>query len=204
MINSISSAIIPRSSLCCLKKWKKPANITGFKYVVPKKDVFVKETPEVLNETPCIQVKPFESGIKDDRLEELWVERRSFTYPFRDEEFPNEYICKDSSGKVRVKSHIYLQRIEVKPEFARQGVCSMVEQKLIEMAKNDEFEGRIMLNAFKMESPDMTQIPSPSLAHWKNGFRFADRKNNEIMELVLKGELPLDDAPQGAMYYPLS
>ena len=49
----------------------------------------------------------------------------------------------------------------------------------------------------------MTKIPSPSLAHWKCGFRFADENNNKIMKRVLNGDLPLENAPEGYMYYSL-
>ena len=200
MIKSISSTMNLSRSLCCIKKCESIVNIPMLKHVPPEKDIYVKGTADLFAE----KIEPLKVEINEIGINELTAEKHSYTKTFRDEIFPEEYVCKDLNCITRLKPHIYIKMIEVKPEYARQGICSKIEQKIIEMAKNNEFEGRVVLNSAKIEAPDMTQIPSPSLVHWKNGFRFADKNNNEIMEKVMSGELPLEDAPEGTMYYPLN
>lgn len=161
------------------------------------------QSPEILPNNPMIIIGKFNSGINDSRFESFWTEYRAYDFQGYDNHFPNNYLCIDSMGDKRLKPHIYLNMVEVKPEFARQGVYSEAIRKLIEVSKKEGCEGRIILDSMKIESPTMTKIPSPSLAHWKNGFRFANPENNKIMERVLKGELPLEDAPSGTMYLPV-
>ncbi len=183
----------------------------SFNFGLPKlkqlcKDVFVPQkksgTIEVLPNTPVSIVKTFDSKINDNRLKYLATQFKAYDYIASDITFPDRYLCRDSKGELRLKPHIYLSFIAVKPEHARQGVCTNTLQKLIEIAKNDsKCEGRIILHSTKIESPSMINIPSPSLAYWKCGFRFADESDNKIMEKVIKGELPQDKAPQGIMFY---
>lgn len=183
------------------KKWKKPANFKNIRYRKLTCDTFQHEKkPEVLKIKPDIQLDAFDTGIKDERLECFWTEKRAYNYPMSGEEFPPDFLCIDSTGRQRIKPHIYLNMIEVKPEYARQGVCSKIEHEIIKFAEEHGFEGRVILDSTKIESPTMTKIPSPALAHWKNGFRFACQKYNEIMKRVLSGELPPEKAPEGTMY----
>ena len=157
------------------------------------------KAPEILKEKPGIVIGKFDSGIKDDRLKNFWTEYRAYNFEGYGDRYPNNYICIDTKGERRLKPHIYLNMVEVKPDFARQGVYSKALKSLIEASKKEGCEGRITLDSLKVSYAE-TKIPSPSIAHWKNGFRFADPENNKIMQKVLKGELPLDQAPEGSMY----
>ena len=171
-----------------------------------KQDIFeLKEgTPDVLPNNPPIVIGRYNSGIKDDRFVLFATEYRAYEHEGYDGKFPNNYVCIDKKGDRRLKPHVYISIIEVKKEYARQGAYSEAIKKLIEHVKNDkECEGRIILSSIKISTPNTAKIPSPSLAHWKSGFRFADEKNNKIMQNVLEGKLPLEDAPEGYMYYPL-
>ena len=158
------------------------------------------KAPEVLKSNPCIIIGDAYTSVKDDRLKEFLTEYRAYDFQGYDNKFPNNYLCVDSAGDIRLKPHIYLKYVEVKPEFARQGVYSEAIKKLIEISKKEGCEGRITLDSMAIEGYDVARIPSPSLAHWKNGFRFAEPENNKIMEKVLRGELPPEDAPTGSMY----
>ena len=171
------------------------------------KDLFEKSesSAQKLAFNPPIINGSFDSGIKDTRFASFETEFRAYDYEGYDNKFPSEYICIDSNGERRLKPHIHIKYAEVKPEFARQSAYKNAIKQLVELAGFDkECEGRISLDARKIESPDMTRIPSPSIAHWKCGFRFANKENNTIMERILKGELPPEDAPEGSMYYALS
>lgn len=171
-----------------------------------KKDLFeLKEgMPEVLMYNPPIIEGSFYTGIKDPRFAYFCAEYHAYNFEGY-EKFPNKYVCIDSNGDRRLKPHVYLKYIEIKPEFARKGIYSNAVKKVIGLAKLDEeCEGRIVLDARNVNNTSMTKIPSPSLAHWKNGFRFITPEQNAVMERVLKGELPLEKAPEGTMYFPLN
>ena len=161
------------------------------------------KTHKRLSDKPYIVQGKFNSGINDDRFEVFLTEYRAYDFPGYDNKFPSNYTFVDSLGDTRLRPHIYLKMVEVKPEFARQGVYSEAIKKLIEASKREGCEGRITLDSMQIEREGMTQIPSPSLAHWKAGFRFANSENNSIMEKVLRGELPLEQAPTGSMYLEL-
>ena len=162
------------------------------------------DKPETLFFIPEIIEKKFNSGIINKRLLHLDTECRAYGVVESKNTFPNEYICIDPNGNRRLKPHIYINYVEVKPEYARKGVYSKTIKQLAKIAKGtDNCEGRIILDARNMNNYSSTQIPSPALAHWKCGFRFADESNNKIMERVLNGELPLEKAPEGIMYLPL-
>lgn len=178
--------------------------VSGIKQL--KQDIFElkKGMPEVLSYSPPIIEGHFYTELKDIRFASFSTKFQAYNFEGFDDKFPNDYVCIDSKGDRRLKPHVYLQYVEIKPEYARKGIYSRTVKKLIQQVKNDkECEGRIILDARKIESPNMTKIPSPSLAHWKCGFRFIDEENNNIMQKVLKGELPLEDAPEGTMYFPL-
>ena len=176
------------------------------KLIELKHDLFEyrKGMPEVLTYSPQIYEGKYPSGIKDNRFLLFETEYKAYDFEGYDNIFPNNYVCIDSIGDRRLKPHIYLKIAEIKPEFARQGAYTSAIKKLVNTAKNDiECEGRITLEAHKIEGPLTAHIPSPSLAHWKCGFRFANEENNKIMKRVLNGELSLEAAPEGTMYYPL-
>ncbi len=157
--------------------------------------------PEVLTKNPRIIEGKFDIGLKDNRFAYFNTEYRAYNYEGY-EKFPSKYVCIDSNGQRRLKPHIYLSFVEIKPEYARQGAFKNAMKLLSQAAKNEkDCEGRIILEARKIESPSITQIPSPSIAHWRCGFRFINKDNNAIMKRVMKGELPLEAAPEGTMYY---
>ena len=171
-----------------------------------KHDVFeLREgMPEVLFNSPPIYLGKFNSGIKDCRFKQFATEYRAYNYEGYDNKFPNDYVCIDSNGERRLKPHLYLDYVEIRPEFAHQGVYSNAMKKLALLAKYEkDCEGRIILESKKMIKENITQIPSPSIAHWKCGFRFANEKNNEIMQQVLLENLPPEAAPEGTMYLKL-
>ena len=169
------------------------------------KDVFEKSSkgfPEVLMYNPPIIEGKFDAGIKDARFKYFTTDYRAYNFEGYDNMFPNSYVCIDSKGQRRLKPHVFLSYVEIKPEFARKGAYSNAIKQLVKTAKEQEdCEGRIILNARKIEKDGVAEIPSPSIAHWKCGFRFTDEKDNKTMCRVLKGELPLSDAPEGYMYY---
>ena len=179
-------------------------NCAEFKIKQLKHDVFEHNanSPELLSYNPPIISGKFDAGIKDSRFENLTMEFHSYNYEGYDTKFPNNYVYIDSNGDRRLKPHIYIRMVEIKPEFARQGVYTNTIKKLTDLLKNDkECQGRIILEARKIESPTMTKIPSPALAHWKCGFRFVNEENNKIMKQVLRGELPPEKAPEGTMFF---
>lgn len=165
-------------------------------------DVFESgDKPEILFSIPKTVETKINSGINDKRILHMSTEYRGYSLEGCDNEFPNKYICIDPNGIRRLKPHIYLNYFEVRSEYARKGVYSQTIKKLTKFSKETEgCGGRIILDARNMNKYASTQIPSPALAHWKCGFRFADKKNNKIMEQVLNGELPLEKAPEGIMY----
>jgi len=168
------------------------------------KDTFTLSPPEKLAYNPGIIIGDTKFDLNDNRFYNFKTEYVAYNFEGYDIRFPNNYVCIDSQGDRRLKPHIMLKLVEVKPEFARQGAYSSAIKKLFEASKQEGCEGRIILNARKIESPLMTKIPSPSIAHWKCGFRFAEENLNKIMKRVLNGDLPLENAPEGYMYYSLA
>ena len=161
--------------------------------------------PEILTDNPPIYTGVYHHEVKDPRFLFFNMEYRAYNFEGYDTKFPNKYVCIDSKGERRLKPHVYIKMVEIRPEYARQGIFTRTMKKLTNLIKKDEeCEGRIILDARKIEGSEMTQIPSPSLAHWKCGFRFVNKEDNKIMERVLRKELPLEDAPEGTMYYSLS
>lgn len=203
MIDKIT--LFKNKSVNLFRNYVKQLNFYLPKLKSLKRDILElkKGMPEVLMYSPPIIEGEFYTGIRDKRFVNFCAEYHAYNFEGY-EKFPNDYVCIDSNGDRRLKPHVYFKYVEIKPEYARQGIYSNAVKKLIELVKLDrECEGRIILDARKVESPTMTKIPSPSLAHWKNGFRFVNLENNEMMERVLKGELSLEAAPEGTMYFPL-
>lgn len=204
MISGISFlSRIKTNTLQRIYKYKNQLKSNLPKLQLLKQDIleFKDGMPEVLAYNPPIIEGKYYTGINDPRFANFCAEYRAYNFEGY-EKFPSKYICIDSVGDRRLKPHVYLKYVEIRPEFARKGIYSNAVKQLIELVKLDtECEGRIILDARKIESPTMTKIPSPSLAHWKNGFRFVNPENNEIMERVLKGELPPEKAPEGSMFF---
>ena len=199
---------IKTKMFCKIRQYKSLKKLDTPKVEPLKRDIFELSSkdgmPEVINYSPPIIGGLFDAGIKDKRFAIFGTEYHAYNFEGYDNKFPCHYVCIDSCGDRRLKPHVFLKIVEIRPEFARQGIYKNAIKKLAEVAKNDkDCEGRIILNAHKIEGPEMTQIPSPSLAHWKCGFRFANEENNEIMKKVLNGELPPESAPEGYMYYSL-
>ncbi len=189
-----------------VRKLISPLKLSIPKFEQLKKDIFeLKEgMPDVLMNNPPIYTGKYDFGLKDRRFIAFDAEYRAFDFEGYDTKFPNDYVCIDSKGDRRLKPHVYLKFVEVHPEFARQGAYKGAIKRLVEFVKFDnECQGRISLDARKVESPTMTKIPSPSVAHWKCGFRFVNKEDNKVMQKVLAGELPLENAPEGTMYYPV-
>ena len=160
-----------------------------------------KSKVSVLANNPNILNRKYNSGIEDIRLKSFDTEYRAYDFVERNCSFPNEYICVDLGGKRRLKPHIYLNMVEVRPEFARQGVyANAIRELRNEALSKKECGGRIILDARKMNDYTETQISSPAIAHWKCGFRFVNEENNIIMQKVLLGKLPPESAPEGLMY----
>lgn len=113
--------------------------------------------------------------------------------------FVKQYLYKDSYNQVRQKDHLYLEIIQVQKEHQRKGIASKMLKEIQELS-NKRYNGKLTLSAC---SPPGTegQIPSPSLAYWSKGFRFTEESVNEQMLKVLKGELPLSEAPCGYMFW---
>ena len=152
------------------------------------------------SKSPINIIESLCTGIKDKRLEKLAVtkhikEPRLF-------ELPNDYIFMGDDGYLYVKPHLYINRIQVKREFLRQGVCREVEKRIVEISKELGFEGRVILTSAPITGTE-DMIPSPTLAHYKNGFRFYNEKANNLVERILRGEIPACYTPNGTMYYPL-
>lgn len=186
-------------------KTKAITKISAFKYVPEirlSKSIFqYPKPPEVLNCNPNIIIGNLYTDIKDDKIKSFWTEYRAYNFEGYDNVFPNNYICIDSRGDRRMKPHIHIDLVEVKSEYGRQGAYKNAIKKLIEISKREGCEGRITLDSLKINHEGSAKIPSPSLAHWKCGFRFANEENNKIMQKVLRGELPPEAAPEGSMYY---
>lgn len=142
----------------------------------------------------------YDTGIKDIRLKDLVVEKREkmlVQYLV-----PPEYTYTDDNGILRLKPHLFIKKIEVKPEFLRQGVCRDVESKIVELSEKEGFEGRVLLVSSPIKDTD-SYIPHPTLAHWSNGFRFYGSNFLKQMLEVLNGTRMPNEAPSGCMYYPV-
>ena len=117
-------------------------------------------------------------------------------------DYPIDYTFMNEYGQIRLKPHLYLDGIQVKKEYARQGVWYNTEKQIVELSKKEGLGGRVILLADKMPEAD-TPIVRSSLAHWKSGFRCCDDSFNNIMEIVHWCELPKEASPFGFMYYPV-
>lgn len=142
----------------------------------------------------------FDTGITDPRLECLIVEKRERM--FKNCLVPPEYTYTDEYGIDRLKPHLFIKRIVVKPEFLRQGACRDAELKIIQLSKDEGYEGRVLLESSLVKGK-FSYIPSPTLAHWANGFRFWSENCLKQMMEVLNGTRPPEEAPGGEMYYPI-
>ena len=142
----------------------------------------------------------YNTGINDFRLKSLIVEKRERMiqqYPL-----PPEYIYTDEYGINRIKPHLFIKEIIVKPEFLRQGACRNAEHKIVQLSKDAGFDGRVLLEAAPIKGT-RDYIPNPALAHWANGFRFYSSALAEQMLNVLSGFSPPEYGPGGCMYYPI-
>ena len=195
-----------------IEKWSKPSSFKGLKYEpksiigdtleIHQKAVSAKIEKILSPEAMKIEVSTYNTGIKDNRISQLGVTKRVNFPVFDKSEFPISYLFEDSNGMLRQKPHLYFGLLEVKPEFARQGIGTAVLKHVIECSKKEGYEGRVMLDAIGFPGTK-TYIPSPALQTWKAGFRFVDESKNKIMEEVQKGIRPLTDAPTGTMYLPV-
>ena len=146
------------------------------------------------------EVSLYDTGIKDFRLKSLIVEKRERM--IQQSVLPPEYIYVDECGIPRLKPHLYIKHIVVKPEYLRQGACRDAVKKIVELSKKEGFEGRVILVSAPIKGTE-NYIPNPSIAHWANGFRFYDSGSVIQMKEILNGTRPPEKAPGGCMYYPL-
>lgn len=144
-------------------------------------------------------VRQFNPGIQDFRIEKLIIEKREDI--FMHAPFPDNYTYPSEAG-LRLKPHIYISQIKVKPEFLRQGVCKEIEKKIVKLSKKLGCEGRVILTSAKIRECE-DRISNPSIAHWKNGFRFAEKELNDEMKRIVEFNAPIRFAPLGDMYYPV-
>ena len=195
------------------RKWYKPTNFKGLKYnpaetvgdtfVLSKETINANKIEKILSPNATkIELSNYNTGISDHRISKLGVTKRVNFPVFDKTEFPASYLFEDLNGMIRQKPHLYFNLLEVKPEFARQGIGTSVLKHVIECAKKEGYEGRVMLDAIGFPGTK-TYIPSPALQTWKVGFRFVDENKNKIMEEVQARLRPLTDAPVGTMYLPI-
>ena len=173
------------------------SNINFGKFNNPNK-LLSPEELKLKDFLPVITI--YDTGMRDNRLEGLIVEKREKM--LKNCLVPPEYTYTDEQGVDRLKPHLFIKHIVVKPEFLRQGVCKAVEQKVIQLSKDEGFEGRVLLESSFIKGTE-NYIPNPALAHWANGFRFYGYNNAKQMAEVLNGNLPPEKAPGGTMYYPI-
>ena len=114
------------------------------------KDTFTASPPEKLSYNPRIIIGDTKSKLNDNRFFNFNIEYVAYNFEGYDNKFPNNYICIDSYGERRIKPHIFLKYVEIKPEFARQGIYSTTIKELVELSKEEGCEGRIILNARKI------------------------------------------------------
>ena len=173
---------------------------TSFKSAVSVKPTVYTEEFLRSKASPTVIVRHLKSGIEDGRLERFMVtnhikEHKMFPVP-------DYYTYVGEDGYTYVKPHLYINMIQVKREFLRQGVCKEIEQKIVELSKQMGYEGRVLLTSTCIQgTQDM--IPSPTIAHYKNGFRFYNEAMNNLVEKIIRGEVPVESTPHGTMYYPL-
>ncbi len=67
------------------------------------------------------EITKFETGISDYRLAMLKVEKR-VNCDIGNTDYPIDYTFMNEYGQIRLKPHLYLDGIQVKKEYARQGV----------------------------------------------------------------------------------
>ncbi len=118
------------------------------------------------------EISTFDTGINDNRLVMLKVMKR-VNCDIANTNYPISYTFMGEYGQIRLKLHLYLDGIQVKKEYARQGICYNTEKQIVELSKKEGFGGRVILLADKMSKAD-TPIVRSSLAHWKSGFRFCE------------------------------
>ena len=146
------------------------------------------------------EVSLYNTGIKDFRLKSLVVEKRERMA--MQSPLPPEYTYVDGCGITRLKPHLYIKNIVVKPEYLRQGVWRDTVYKIVNLSKEEGFEGRVLLFSAPVRGTE-NYIPNPAIAHWANGFRFYDSNCVKQMHEVLTGTRPAENAPGGCMYYPV-
>lgn len=161
-----------------------------------------KESPDNINIRDGFwpKISEYDIGIKDSRLQGLIVQKRENMLQYC--LVPPEYIYTDEDGVNRLKPHLYIKYIVVKPEFLRQGVSRDVAKRVVELSKKEGFEGRVLLDSSPIKGT-RSYISNPAIAHWANGFRFYGKNDLEQMLSVLNGERPPEEAPGGTMYYPI-
>ena len=113
--------------------------------------------------------------------------------------FAKQYLYKDSFNQVRQKEHLYLEIIQVQKEHQRNGIASKMLKEIQELSSR-RYNEKLTLSAYPPPGTE-GQIPSPSLAYWSKGFRFTQESVNKQMLKVLNGELPLNEAPCGYMFW---
>ena len=146
------------------------------------------------------EVSLYNTGIKDFRLKSLVVEKRENM--IQQSPLPPEYTYVDGSGITRLKLHLYIKNIVVKPEYLRQGAWRDAVNKIVKLSKEEGFEERVLLYSLPISGMEK-YIPNPAIAHWAKGFRFYDSILVKQMLEVLSGARNAKDAPSGCMYYPV-
>jgi len=146
------------------------------------------------------EVSLYNTGIKDFRLKSLVVEKRERM--IQQSPLPSEYIYVDGCGITRLKPHLFIKHIVVKPEYLRQGVWRETINKIVNLSKEEGYEGRVLLFSAPIRGTE-NYISNPAIAHWANGFRFYDSNCVKQMLEVLSGTSPAENAPGGCMYYPV-
>ena len=157
-------------------------------------------TDVVKNKDFLPEIILYDTGIKDTRLKSLIVEIRNRM--IQQSPVPPEYTYIDKYGIIRLKPHLYIKEIIVKPEFLRQGACHDAEKRIIQLSQEEGFEGRVLLDSAPIRGTE-AYIPNPSLAHWANGFRFYSSNTTKQMLDALNGKFPIELGPGGCMYYPV-
>jgi len=165
------------------------------------KDASKKSLLDVVSNKDFLpEIVSYDTGINDFRLKSLIVQKRNKMIP--QSPVPPEYTYIDKYGITRLKPHLYIKEIIVKPEFLRQGVCRDAEKKIVQLSKDAGFEGRVLLDSAPIRGTE-AYIPNPTLAHWANGFRFYCSNATKQMLDALNGKSQIKFGPGGCMYYPI-
>ncbi len=146
------------------------------------------------------KIELYDTEIKDFRLKSLIVEKRERM--LQQHPVPPEYTYVDEYGITRLKPHLFIKEITIKPKFLRQGACRNTEKQIVELSKKEGFEGRVLLESSPIKGT-RDYIPNPALAHWANGFRFYSSQSTEQMLDVLNDIRSPYEGPEGCMYYPI-